>query len=252
MESKKGETAETKNGAGKILVIVTNAGEYEKVGMRTGLWLGELTHFWDFAEQAGFSMDIASPYGGRIPLDPESLAHEVLSELGTEKRYRNRRYMDLLENTKKVADVNVEDYDAIYLTGGHGTMFDFRQSKALETLMARFYETGRIVSTVCHGATGLLNVNLSNGEPLIKGKKVTGFSWPEEIIAKRDDAVPFNLEEELKKIGADYSKADKPFEVHVIEDGRLITGQNPGSARAVAEAVIKRLNTKGDSSSRKK
>src|SRR5215469_6900230 len=151
MESKKGATTTetpTRNGAGKILVIVTNAGEYEKVGMRTGLWLGELTHFWDFAEQAGFSMDIASPSGGRIPLDPESLSHEVLSELGTEKRYRNRRYMDLLENTKKVANVNLEDYDAIYLTGGHGAMFDFRQSKALETLMARFYETGRIVSTV--------------------------------------------------------------------------------------------------------
>ena len=247
MESKKGETTTetpTKNGAGKILVIVTNAGEYEKVGMRTGLWLGELTHFWDFAEQAGFSMDIASPSGGRIPLDPESLSHEVLSELGTEKRYRNRRYMDLLENTKKVDDVNVEDYDAIYLTGGHGTMFDFRQSKALETLMARFYETGRVVSTVCHGATGLLNVNLSTGEPLIKGKKVTGFSWPEEIMAKRDDAVPFNLEEEMKKIGADYSKADKPWGVHVIEDGRLITGQNPSSARGVAEAVIKRLKTR--------
>jgi putative intracellular protease/amidase len=109
--------------------------------------------------------------------------------------------------------------------------------------MARFYETGRIVSTVCHGATGLLNVNLSNGEPLIKGKKVTGFSWPEEIVAKRDDAVPFNLEEEMKKIGADYSKADKPWGAHVIEDGRLITGQNPSSARGVAEAVIKRLKT---------
>ena len=203
--------------------------------------------FWDFAEEAGFSMDIASPSGGRIPLDPESLVHEVLSELGTEKRYRDRRYMDLLENTKKIANVNVEDYDAIYLTGGHGTMFDFRQSKALETLMARFYETGRIVSTVCHGATGLLNVNLSNGEPLIKGKKETGFSCSEEIIAKRDDAVPFNLEEQLKKLVADYSKAGKPFEVHVIEDGRLITGQNPGSARAVTEAVIRRLKIKADS-----
>jgi putative intracellular protease/amidase len=247
MGSRSEEQTTARDIKGKILVIVTNAGEYEKVGMRTGLWLGELTHFWDFAEEAGFSMDIASPSGGRIPLDPESLVHEVLSELGTEKRYRDRRYMDLLENTKKIANINVEDYDAIYLTGGHGTMFDFRQSKALETLMARFYEAGRIVSTVCHGATGLLNVNLSNGEPLIKGKKVTGFSWPEEIIAKRDDAVPFNLEEELKKLGADYSKAGKPFEVHVIEDGRLITGQNPGSARAVAEAVIRRLKTKADS-----
>ena len=247
MGSRSEEQTTTRDVKGKILIIVTNAGEYEKVGMRTGLWLDELTHFWDLAEEAGFSMDIASPSGGRIPLDPESLVHEVLSELGTEKRYRDRRYMDLLENTKKVANVNVEDYDARYLTGGHETMFDFHQSKALETLMARFYETGRIVSTVCHGATGLLNVNLSNGKPLIKGKKVTGFSWPKEIIAKRDDAVPFNLEEELKKLGADYSKAGKPFEVHVIEDGRLITGQNPGSARAVAEAVIRRLKIKADS-----
>jgi putative intracellular protease/amidase len=116
-------------GTKKFQIIVTNAGEYEKVGMRTGLWLGELTHFWDVAKQAGFSMDIASRAGGRIPLDPESLAHEVLAEMGTEKRYRDRRFMDLLEDTKKVADINVEDYDAIYLTGGHGTMFDFRQSK---------------------------------------------------------------------------------------------------------------------------
>jgi putative intracellular protease/amidase len=95
----------------------------------------------------------------------------------------------------------------------------------------------------CHGATGLLNVYLCTGGPLVKGKKVTGFSWPEEVLAKRDDAVPYNLKEELKKIGAEYSKADKPFEVYVIEDGRLITGQNPGSARAVAEALIKRLRT---------
>jgi putative intracellular protease/amidase len=236
-------TAETpaKYSTGKILIIVTNAGEYEKVGMKTGLWLGELTHFWDLAEQAKFSMDIASPSGGPIPLDPESLSHEVLAEMGTEKRYRNRQFMDLLQDTKKVADVNVEDYDAIYLTGGHGTMFDFRQSDDLEALMAKFYETGRVVSTVCHGATGLLNVNLSTGAPLVKGKKITGFSWPEEVMAKRDDAVPFNLENELKKLGAEYSKADKPFEIHVVEDGRLITGQNPGSARPVAEAVINRL-----------
>jgi putative intracellular protease/amidase len=122
-------------------------------------------------------------------------------------------------------------------------MFDFRQGKDLESLMARFYETGRVVSTVCHDATGLLNVNLSTGEPLVKGKKVTGFSWTEEVLAKRDDAVHFNLEEELKKLGAKYSKANKPFETYVIEDGRLITGQNPSSARAVAEAVIKWLKT---------
>ncbi|ACZ83448.1 type 1 glutamine amidotransferase domain-containing protein [Streptosporangium roseum] len=225
----------------KILVIVTNVGEYEKVGMRTGLWLGELTHFWDVAEQAGIPMDIASPLGGKIPLDPESLSHEVLAELGTEKRYRDRKFMDLLEDTKKISEVNLEDYDAIYLTGGHGVMFDFPQSRDLEDLMAGFYESDRIVSTVCHGGTGLLNVTLGNGDPLVKGKRVTGFSWPEEELADRADAVPYNLQEELQKLGADYRMADRPFEPYVVEDGRLITGQNPGSARGVAEAVVRRL-----------
>lgn len=222
----------------KILIIVTNVGEYEKVGMRTGLWLGELTHFYDYVKEHGYEVDIASPSGGFVPLDPESLAHEVLGELGTDKRYHDRDFMDLLENTKRAADVNVEDYDAIYFTGGHGVMFDFRGDD-LGALTARFYETDRVVSAVCHGPVGLLDVPLSSGDPLVKGKNVTGFSWPEEEAAQRDDAVPFSLQDELKKLGANYSMADEPFETHVIEDGRLITGQNPGSARAVAEAVVK-------------
>ncbi|MEV5535258.1 type 1 glutamine amidotransferase domain-containing protein [Saccharopolyspora shandongensis] len=209
--------------------------------MRTGLWLGELTHFWDVAERAGFEMDIASPAGGMVPLDPESLSHEVLAELGTEQRYRDREFMDLLADTKRISEVGLDDYDAIYLTGGHGVMFDFPQSADLEELMARFYEAGKVVSTVCHGATGLLNVQLSSGEPLIRGKCVTGFSWPEEELANRADAVPYNLQEELAKLGADYRTADEPFEAYVVEDGRLITGQNPGSARAVGEAVVRQL-----------
>ncbi|WP_432012036.1 type 1 glutamine amidotransferase domain-containing protein [Streptomyces sp. HD1123-B1] len=225
----------------KILVVVTNVDEYEKTGMRTGLWLGELTHFWDVAERGGYAMDIASPSGGKVPIDPESLSHEVLGELGTGKRYADREYMDLLEDTKKVSEVNLDDYDAIYLTGGHGVMFDFPQSQDLEDLMARFYETGRVVSTVCHGATGLLNVVLSDGQPLVRGKRVTGFSWPEEELAARADAVPYSLQEELTKLGADYSTAAEPFDTYVVEDERLITGQNPGSAKAVAEAVVHRL-----------
>ncbi|WP_206323692.1 type 1 glutamine amidotransferase domain-containing protein [Streptomyces sp. HNM0574] len=226
---------------GRILVVVTNTGEYQKVGMRTGLWLGELTHFWDVAEGQGFTMDIASPQGGGVPLDPESLSATVLAELGTEERYRDRQFMDLLDDTLRVADVNPEDYDAIYLTGGHGVMFDFPQSPELEALMARFYESGRVVSTVCHGATGLLNVDLSTGEPLVRGKRVTGFSWPEEELAHRADAVPYNLEEQLRKLGAEYTAADEPFEPYVVEDGNLVTGQNPGSARGVGEAVVRRL-----------
>ncbi|MEU1620129.1 type 1 glutamine amidotransferase domain-containing protein [Streptomyces sp. NPDC008238] len=225
----------------KILVIVTNVDEYEKVGMRTGLWLGELTHFWDVVEQDGYTMDIASPAGGKVPLDPESLSHEVLEELGTGGHYADREYMDLLEDTLPIARVDLEDYDAIYLTGGHGVMFDFPQSRELEELTARFYESGRIVSSVCHGATGLLNVTLSGGEPLVRGRRVTGFSWPEEELAHRAGAVPYSLQDELRKRGADYSTARRPFDTYVVEDGRLITGQNPGSARAVAEAVVRQL-----------
>lgn len=227
----------------KILIIVTNVAEYEKVGFRTGLWLGELTHFWDVGEKAGYAMDIASPSGGAIPLDPESLAHGVLAELGTEKRYMDRTYMDQLKNTKSVSDVKVENYDAIYLTGGHGTMFDFPENKTLADLIAKFYETGKVVSAVCHGPGGLLNVKLSNGENLIKGKEITGFSWPEEVIAKREMAVPFNLEEELKKRGAKYHTAMLPFAAYVREDGRLVTGQNPASARAVDETVVAKLKS---------
>lgn len=225
----------------KILVIVTNVGEYENVGFRTGLWLGELTHFWDVIEKAGYTMDLASPEGGYIPLDPESLSHEYLNELGTIDRYKDRDFMDLLENTRKISDTKPEDYDAIYLTGGHGVMYDFPNSEDLETAIARFYESGRVVSSVCHGATGLLNAKLGNGDFVIKGKKVTGFSWPEEVLATRDKAVPFNLEEEMGKRGADYTKAAKPFETYVVEDGNLITGQNPGSAQAVGEAVVAKL-----------
>lgn len=225
----------------KILVIVTDVSEYEKVGYRTGLWLGELTHFWDVAEEAGYQMDIASPAGGKIPLDPESLSHEVLEALGTEKRYKDRGYMNLLENTLKVSDIDPADYDAIYLTGGHGVMFDFPTSAELEALIARFYESHKIVSSVCHGACGLLDVKLSNGDFLVDGKNLTGFSWKEEMLANRADAVPFNLEEELKKRGAHYSTAPVPFATHLVEDELLITGQNPASAQAVGQAVVKRL-----------
>lgn len=230
----------------KILIIVTNADEFEKVGFRTGLWLGELIHFWEVAEEAGYIMDIASPLGGKIPLDPESLVISQLADAvglsgDLSKKYEDRTFMNRLDNTLKILDTNADYYDAIYLTGGHGVMFDFPGNAALVALTARFYETGKVVSAVCHGPCGLLNVKLSDGEYLMKGKNVTGFSWKEEKIAKRDQAVPFNLEEELKKRGAEYSTAPFPFGSHVVEDGLLITGQNPKSAKDIGKAVVKKL-----------
>lgn len=225
----------------KILIIVTNVSEFEKVGYRTGLWLGELTHFWDVAEEAGFQMEIASGLGGYVPIDPESLAQAVLKEGGTDKRYEDKAYINLLQNTLKVSEANSEDYDAIYMTGGHGVSFDFPRSEALAKLTAEFYESGKIVSAVCHGPAGLLEVKLSNGDYLINGKDLPGFSWDEEVAVMRDQAVPFSLEEELKKRGANYSKAWMNASERVVEDGLLITGQNPASAKAVGEAVVAKL-----------
>lgn len=230
----------------RILAVVTNVGEYEKVGYRTGLWLGELTHFLDVVEGAGFRVDIVSPAGGYVPIDPESL---MLQEMGhavglpgkVHERYKDRAFMDRLKNTLKVADANAAVYDAVYLTGGHGVCFDFPKSAALAQLTARLFEAGKVVSAVCHGPAGLLEVKLSVGDYLIKGKKLTGFSWAEEGLAKREDAVPYNLEDELKKRGADYDKSSIPFKSYVVEDGLLITGQNPASAAGVGEVVVKKL-----------
>ena len=117
----------------RILIIVTNVGEYEKVGYRTGLWLGELTHFWDVAEEAGFRMDIASPKGGYVPIDPESLmlpeaGHALGLDGKVHRHYEDRAFMDQLVDTMKVADADAEAYDAIYMTGGHGVCFDFRSA----------------------------------------------------------------------------------------------------------------------------
>jgi putative intracellular protease/amidase len=224
----------------RILAVVTNVAEYEKAGYRTGLWLGELTHFLDVAEKAGFAVDIASPSGGYVPIDPESLA-AVLKEGGTDKRYEDRAFMNRLVNSMKVGDADASAYAALYMTGGHGVCFDFPKSADLARLTATMYEAGKIVSAVCHGPAGLLEVRLSSGDYLIAGKKLTGFSWDEEVKVGRDAAVPYNLEEELKKRGASYSKAWFAFASNVVEDGALITGQNPASAAGVGEAVVKRL-----------
>lgn len=230
----------------RILVIVTNVSEYEKVGYRTGLWLSELTHFLDVVEEAGYQADIASPSGGYVPIDPESL---MLQEAGhalgmggkVHRRYEDRAFMNRLVNTMKVADASPANYDAIYMTGGHGVCFDFPKSEALANLTTGFFESGKVASAVCHGPAGLLEAKLSNGQYLVSGRNVTGFSWKEEELAKREKAVPFNLEEELRRRGGNYSKATIPFNSYIVEDGLLITGQNPASAEGVGKAVVKRL-----------
>lgn len=230
-----------KTNSARILAVVTSVSAYDRLGYRTGLWLGELTHFYGEVTAVGHEVVIASIAGGQVPIDPESLGTLILKQGDTDERYRDRAFMDLLENTPSVEDLAGEHFDAVYLTGGHGAMFDFPTSTALAERLRRTDEEGGIVSAVCHGPAGLLNAVRADGRPLVEGRKVTGFSWPEEKLASRADAVPFRLDEKLKERGASYTKAWRPMASKVVVDGLLVTGQNPTSASDVGKAVNKLL-----------
>ncbi|MCV0334068.1 type 1 glutamine amidotransferase domain-containing protein [Microbacterium sp. STF-2] len=220
----------------RILHVVTNVGHYDDPDHPTGLWLSELTHAWEVFEERGFEQRIVSPAGGPSPLEPRSLKFPNYDK--TAKAWRaDPARMALLETTLRPDHVDSADYDAIFFTGGHAVMYDFPESEGLQRITREIWERGGIVSSVCHGYCGLLNTRLSDGSLLVDGRKVTGFAWQEEVLARVDKLVPYNAEEEMKKRGALYEKALLPFVSYAVVDGNLVTGQNPGSAKETAEKV---------------
>lgn len=223
----------------KILIIVTNISTYTS-GKETGLWLSEFTHIYDAAKKEGYEITIASPNGGNVPIDPESLKPLTLDKIS--KEYWNEpSFRELLKNSKRLADVTDQEFEMVYLAGGHGTMYDFPNDTPMQTIIRKQYESGKMVAAICHGVGGLLNVKLSNGEYLIKNKKITGFNWFEESLAGKKKEVPFNLEAALKERGSNYKKAFIPMTSKVVVNGNLITGQNPFSSKETAKVVMKEL-----------
>lgn len=228
----------------RILTVVTNVGHYDDVDHPTGLWLSELTHAWHVFEDAGFEQTLVSPAGGAVPLEPRALKFPNYDK--TAKAWRaDPTKMALLENTLSPEQIDSSEFDAIYYTGGHAVMYDFLDSEGLQRITREMYERGAIVSSVCHGYCGLLNTKLSDGTYLIAGRRMTGFAWQEEVLARVDKLVPYNAEEEAKKRGALYGKAKLPFVSYAVVDGNLITGQNPGSAKETAKKVADALKVKG-------
>lgn len=225
----------------KLLIVVTGTGMYASGDLETGLWLSELTHIYHSAEKHKYEITIASPKGGNVPVDPESLKPLVLDKLSKEY-WEDIDFRKKLQHAKSLEEVFMEQFDCVYLAGGHGSMYDFPKNAILQIIIKNQYEGNRIVAAICHGVCGLLNVQLSNGEYLIKGKKLTGYSWFEETLARRKKEVPFDLEEALKERGADYEKAFIPMTSKVVVDGNLITGQNPFSSEEIAEIIMQRLN----------
>ena len=222
----------------RILVVLTSCEKYPSLNRATGLWLGEAVHFVNKVEAAGYAVDYVSPKGGYTPIDPHSLA---MAEPVDWEWYQNKPFMNRLGATLSPEQVKASDYCCIYYAGGHGVVWDFPDNPDLQKLARDIYEGGGIVSSVCHGAVGLLNIKLSNDSLLVKGKKVTGFSNQEEKLAELDKHVPYLTENELKARGASYEKATEPWEAFAVEDQRVITGQNPASGGAVADLVIASL-----------
>lgn len=230
----------------KVLIIVTNISMYASGRLKTGLWLSELTHLYHAAKEKGYEVTIASPNGGNVPVDPESLKHFTLDTISA-AYWNNISFREMLNNSYSLSEVAGHPYDLVYLAGGHGTMYDFPDDPVIQSVIKKQYESGKTVAAICHGVGGLLNVKLSNGEYLIHGKKMTGFDWFEESIARRKREVPFNLEAAIRERGADLKKAFIPMTSHVVVDGNLITGQNPFSSKEMAKVVIKELEKKQSS-----
>lgn len=224
----------------RILNVVSNVSHYADPSEPTGLWLSELTHAYDIFDEAGYEQTIVSPSGGPSPLEPRALKFPFYDK--SAKAWRaDESKMALLESTAAPNEIDSADYDAIYFTGGHAVMFDFPDSEGLQRITREIYERGGIVSSVCHGYCGLLNTKLSDGSLLVAGRKLTGFAWLEEVVARVNKLVPYNAEQEMKQRGARYEKGLIPFTSYAVVDGRLVTGQNPGSAKETAKKVVAAL-----------
>lgn len=224
----------------KILVVITNTTKYPNTARATGVWFSEVVHFVEPFYKRGYEIDYVSPKGGVTMIDPHSLQADFMSELDWQY-YTNAEFLNKLANTKSPKEIDPKEYSVIYYAGGHGVLWDFVENEALQNIAREIYESNGVVSAVCHGVVGLLNIKRSNGELLIKDKKVTGFSNEEEDQAGLSAFVPFLPENALKEKGAKYVKGEN-WSSFAISNERVVSGQNPASGLEVAQEVLKLLD----------
>lgn len=223
----------------KVAVLATSASELN--GAPTGCWAEEIMAPILMFKVAGHEVTVLSVAGGKIPLDEASMGAPFRTE-EVDKFLADDSTKDLLENSIAVDKVTAEDFDAVFVPGGHGVVVDMPDSEPVQKFISTIYDKGSIVGSVCHGPCALTNVTLANGDPLVKDKKVTGFSNTEEEAVGKTADVPFLLEDKLKEKGGKYSKAEADWASYAVSDERLFTGQNPGSSKAVAALMVDALN----------
>jgi len=225
----------------KILFVVTSAAFMGSTGEPTGLWFEELaTPYYAFVE-AGAEVDIVSIAGGAVPIDPRSQKPLGENPESVDRFLRDPKASAKIADTKAIASVDASAYDAVFLPGGHGTMWDLPSSTALAHKVVETLDRGAVVAAVCHGPAGLVSAKFDNGEPVVFGKRVAAFTNSEEAAAGLDKAIPFFLEDRLRQLGAKVETAPD-FQPFALRDGNLITGQNPASSERVAELVLEALS----------
>ncbi|MFE0500148.1 type 1 glutamine amidotransferase domain-containing protein [Lysobacter soli] len=222
----------------KILMVLTSHDRLGDTGEKTGFWLEEFAAPYYVFTDAGAQVTVASPKGGQPPIDPKS--DDPANQTPAQDRFKaDANTQAVLANTKRLDSVSADEFDAVFYPGGHGPLWDLAEDPASIRLIETFYESGKPVAAVCH-APGVLRHVKHEGEPLVKGKRVTGFTNSEEEAVKLTKVVPFLVEDELKRLGGKYEKAGD-WQSFAIVDGRLVTGQNPASSEATAEALLKLL-----------
>ena len=219
-----------------ILMVVTGHDRIDEQHP-TGIWLEEFAIPYEMFVQAGHHVTVASPAGGKAPVDPRS-------EEGALEKYKPET-LQALESTASLDGLELAEFDAVFFPGGHGTMFDLPASERVAKVVTHFIEKDQPAAFVCHGPAALVNAKRADGTPVVAGKKITGFTNDEEDAVELTDKMPFLLESKLKELGAEFSGAPN-FQEHVVVDGNLITGQNPASSKAAAEALLNRWSVTAD------
>ena len=220
----------------KVLFVTTSNDKMGDTNYRTGVWLEELAAPYYVFTEAGFELTIASPKGGPVPLDPKS--ESIIMATQTTKRFlKDEKAMNFLSDSTLLEEVKAGDFDAVFIPGGHGPLWDIAGNKIVKQLLEAFNSENKPIAAVCHGVAGLLTLQNDKGELLIKDKQLTGFSNSEEESAGLTKVVPFLLETQLLSVGALYSKKAN-YMSHVVTDGNIITGQNSASSEGVAKKTV--------------
>ena len=224
----------------KVLMILTSNDKMGNTGKSTGLWAEEFAVPYYALVDAGVEVELASPKGGAVPVEPMSLKEKGQNEPAVDRFLSDAVVQSRIANTRKAADMDAAQFDAVFFPGGHGTMWDLPTDAGVTRAVEQADAAGKIIASVCHGAAGLVTAKRADGKPVVAGRRINSFTDAEEDAVGLTNVVPFQLESRLRELGASFEGAPN-WQAFAVRDGRFITGQNPQSSGLVAQQVLEAL-----------